>query len=349
MDNNNIDITKGLTGQQVEQSRREHGANVLTPPAKTPWWKLYLEKYQDPMIRILLVAAAISLVLAFVRQDFVETMGIFLAIFFATPVGFYFEHDASKKFEVLNAIGEEQPVKVRRSGKVREIARRDVVVGDIVLLEVGDETPADGRLLESVSMQVDESSLTGEPLTTKSAVDTASGGEAYAPDQMLRSTMVMNGRGTMVVTAVGDATEIGRVARKSSETTDVKTPLSIQLERLGRIISWFGFIFSSVAGVAFFVVEANAAGWSMDAVSWIQLLLRNFMLAVTLIVMAVPEGLPMAITLALALNMRRMLKSNNLVRKLHACETMGAVNIICTDKTGTLTQNRITVGAMDSF
>ena len=341
-------IYYGLISEQVEQSRSAHGQNLLTPPAKTPLWKLYLEKYQDPMIRILLVAAVISLLLAIVQQDFLETLGIFIAIFFATTVGFYFERDASKKFEVLNAIGEEQPVKVRRDGKVCEIARKDVVVGDIVLLEVGDEIPADGVLVESVNMQVDESSLTGEPLATKNVSDTeALNGEAYAANQVLRSSMVMNGRGTMVVTAVGDATEIGKVARKSTENTNVKTPLSIQLERLGKMISVFGITFSSVAGIAFFIVEANAAGWSMDALSWAQLVLRNFMLAVTLIVMAVPEGLPMAITLALALNMRRMLKSSNLVRKLHACETMSAVNIISTAKTGTLTQNRMTVGAMD--
>ncbi len=338
----------GLSQEQVEQSRREHGQNVLTPPAKTPLWKLYIEKYQDPMIRILLAAAVISLILAFVQHDFLETIGIFVAIFFATTVGFYFECDASKKFDILNAIGEEQPVKVRRNGKVREVARKDIVVGDIVLLEVGDEIPADGTLLSSLNMQVDESSLTGEPLTTKNALQTeSSNGEAYAANQVLRSTMVMNGRGEMVVTRVGDATEIGKVARKSTEDTNVKTPLNMQLDRLGKMISIFGFTFSAVAGVAFFIVGASAADWSMTTIEWVQLALHNFMLAVTLIVMAVPEGLPMAITLALALNMRRMLKSNNLVRKLHACETMGAVNIICTDKTGTLTQNRMTVGAMD--
>jgi len=343
----------GLSSAEVEKSRLEHGANILTPPAKTPLWKLYLEKYQDPMIRILLVAAVISLLLAFVQHDFLETLGIFIAIFFATTVGFYFECDASKKFDVLNALGEEQPVKVRRNGSVIEIPRKDVVVGDIVLLEVGDEIPADGKLFRCVNMQVDESSLTGEPLTTKAASanilnkeEGAKDGAAYPADVVLRSTMVMNGRGTMEVTAVGDATEIGKVARKSTENTNVKTPLNMQLNRLGRMISWFGFTFSAIAGIAFFIVEANAAGWSMDTISWVQLVLKNFMLAVTLIVMAVPEGLPMAITLALALNMRRMLKSNNLVRKLHACETMGAVNIICTDKTGTLTQNKMTVGEM---
>lgn len=334
----------GLNSQEVEHSRREHGANILTPPAKKTLWKLYLEKFNDPLIRILLVAAAISLMLSFFKNDFLETIGIFLAIFFATAVGFYFERDATKKFAILNAIGEEQPVKVRRNGHVQEIARKDVVVGDLIFLETGDEIPTDGTLVEAVNMQVDESSLTGEPLTTKHAEEpTQSNGEAYAQNQVMRSTMVMNGRGVMIVESVGDDTEIGKVALHSSGETNVKTPLSLQLERLGNMISLFGFILSTVAGISFFIIGASAAHWHMNLLSWIHLILNNFMFAVTLIVMAVPEGLPMAITLSLALNMRRMLKSNNLVRKLHACETMGAVNIICTDKTGTLTQNRMTV------
>lgn len=334
----------GLNSQEVEQSRREHGTNILTPPAKKTLWKLYLEKFNDPLIRILLVAAAISLMLSFFKNDFLETIGIFLAIFFATAVGFYFERDATKKFAILNTIGEEQPVKVRRNGHVQEIARKDVVVGDLIFLETGDEIPTDGTLVEAVNMQVDESSLTGEPLTTKHAEEpTQSNGEAYAQNQVMRSTMVMNGRGVMIVESVGDDTEIGKVALHSSGETNVKTPLSLQLERLGNMISLFGFILSTVAGISFFIIGASAAHWHMNLLSWIHLILNNFMFAVTLIVMAVPEGLPMAITLSLALNMRRMLKSNNLVRKLHACETMGAVNIICTDKTGTLTQNRMTV------
>ena len=334
----------GLNSQEVEHSRREHGANILTPPAKKTLWKLYIEKFNDPLIRILLVAAAISLMLSFFKNDFLETIGIFLAIFFATAVGFYFERDATKKFAILNAIGEEQPVKVRRNGHVQEIARKDVVVGDLIFLETGDEIPTDGTLVEAVNMQVDESSLTGEPLTTKHAEEpTQSNGEAYAQNQVMRSTMVMNGRGVMIVESVGDDTEIGKVALHSSGETNVKTPLSLQLERLGNMISLFGFILSTVAGISFFIIGASAAHWHMNLLSWIHLILNNFMFAVTLIVMAVPEGLPMAITLSLALNMRRMLKSNNLVRKLHACETMGAVNIICTDKTGTLTQNRMTV------
>ena len=319
----------GLNSQEVEQSRREHGTNILTPPAKKTLWKLYLEKFNDPLIRILLVAAAISLMLSFFKNDFLETIGIFLAIFFATAVGFYFERDATKKFAILNAIGEEQPVKVRRNGHVQEIARKDVVVGDLIFLETGDEIPADGTLVEAVNMQVDESSLTGEPLTTKHAEEpTQSNGEAYAQNQVMRSTMVMNGRGVMIVESVGDDTEIGKVALHSSGETNVKTPLSLQLERLGNMISLFGFILSTVAGISFFIIGASAAHWHMSLLSWIHLILNNFMFAVTLIVMAVPEGLPMAITLSLALNMRRMLKSNNLVRKLHACETMGAVNII---------------------
>ena len=323
-------------------------------------WRLYLEKYQDPMIRILLIAAAVSLALAFVKQDFIETLGIFFAIILATTVGFYFERDAARKFDVLTQLGEEQPVKVVRDGKVVEIPRREVVVGDVVIIETGDEVPADGRLFEATDLQVDESSLTGEPITTKSSLTTniedgvdkspqqardKGNEEAYPKDMLLRSSMVMGGTGRYVVTAVGDETEIGHVARQATELTGVKTPLNIQLERLAKFISKVGITLSVSAFFAFLIhdVLTNALWHTTDYLSMTEVVLRYFMMSVTLIVMAVPEGLPMAVTLALALNMRRMLKSNNLVRKLQASETMGAVTVICTDKTGTLTENRMTV------
>ena len=345
---------QGLTRQQVEQSRREHGANVLTPVKRTSLWKLYLEKYEDPIIRILLVAAAISLVLAFVQNDFVETIGIIVAIFFATTVGFYFERDAAKKFNVLTQMNEEQPVKVVREGRVHQIARREVVVGNIIIVEPGDEVPADSRLLEAIDLEVNESSLTGEMITEKSVSDDAEtdaecqhaeeetsdkdenpqAGEkpqgsstesTYPHNMLLRSSMVMGGRGKAVVTAVGNQ----------------------QLDRLAALISKVGMGVSIAAFVLFLGHDLLTDPlWHTDNyLGMAEVVLRYFMMAVTLIVMAVPEGLPMAVTLSLALNMRRMLKSNNLVRKLHACETMGAVTVICTDKTGTLTENRMTVAA----
>lgn len=354
------DRRQGLTITEVEQSRLDHGENVLTPPQRQSMWRLYLEKYQDPMIRILLIAAAVSLALAFVKQDFIETLGIFFAIILATTVGFYFERDAARKFDVLTQLGEEQPVKVVRDGKVVEIPRREVVVGDVVIIETGDEVPADGRLFEATDLQVDESSLTGEPITTKSSLTTnmedgvdkspqhakdKGNEEAYPKDMLLRSSMVMGGTGRYVVTAVGDETEIGHVARQATELTGVKTPLNIQLERLAKFISKVGITLSVSAFFAFLIhdVLTNALWHTTDYLSMTEVVLRYFMMSVTLIVMAVPEGLPMAVTLALALNMRRMLKSNNLVRKLQASETMGAVTVICTDKTGTLTENRMTV------
>lgn len=311
-------------------------------------WRLYIEKYNDPIIKILLVAAAVSLALAFVEGEFAEAIGIFLAIFLATTVGFYFERDAARRFSVLTSMDEEQAVKVVREGRVTEIPRRDVVVGDIVVLETGDEIPADGQLVEAVGMETDESALTGEPMARKRVIadgDVSDAKATYPEDMMLRSTMVMGGTGRMRVTAVGDATEIGRVASKSTEMTGVKTPLSRQLDRLAAMISKVG---TGVAVTAFVVFLGHdiltQPLWQTDNyVEMASTVLRYFMMAVTLIVMAVPEGLPMAVTLALALNMRRMLKTNNLVRKLHACETMGAVTVICTDKTGTLTQNRMTV------
>lgn len=337
---------QGLGDAQVEASRSQHGENVLTPPRRTSYWKLYLDKYRDPIIQILLVAALVSLLLAFIERDFMETLGIILAVVIATTVGFYFECDAARRFNVLTAMNEDQRVKVRRNGRVTEVKRREVVVGDIILVEVGDEIPADAQLVEAVNLQVDESSLTGEPLTTKSIDATKEGNEPYPPNVILRSTMVMNGRGTAVVTAVGDATEIGKVAQKSTESTSVKTPLNIQLDKLAKLISKIGTIVSVAAFVIFLVhdILTNSIWYGNDYFGMMHIVLNYFMMAVTLIVMAVPEGLPMAVTLALALNMRRMLKSNVLVRKLHASETMGAVTVICTDKTGTLTQNKMRVG-----
>ena len=346
-----MDIDKnkriGLTDEQVKQSREQHGKNVLTPPQCTSLWKLYLDKYRDPIIQILLVAAFVSLILAFIEKNFMETIGIFVAVFLATTVGFYFERDAAKKFNLLTALSEEQPVKVRRNGKVMEIPRHDVVVGDVVLVEVGDEVPADGELIVCNDLQMNESTLTGEPVTEKSLEGGGDG--AYPRNVILRSTMVMNGRGEFVVTAVGDATEIGKVAKKSTEQTSVETPLHMQLDKLAKMISKVGSVVSVAAFFIFLIhdILTNPAWGGKDYFYMAEIVLKYFMMAVTLIVMAVPEGLPMAITLSLALNMRRMLKSNNLVRKLHACETMGAVTVICTDKTGTLTQNKMQVSALE--
>ena len=346
-----MDIDKnkriGLTDEQVKQSREQHGKNVLTPPQRTSLWKLYLDKYRDPIIQILLVAAFVSLILAFIEKNFMETIGIFVAVFLATTVGFYFERDAAKKFNLLTALSEEQPVKVRRNGKVMEIPRHDVVVGDVVLVEVGDEVPADGELIVCNDLQINESALTGEPVAEKSLEGGGDG--AYPRNVILRSTMVMNGRGEFVVTSVGDATEIGKVAKKSTEQTSVETPLHMQLDKLAKRISKVGSVVSVTAFFIFLIhdILTNPAWGGKDYFYMAEIVLKYFMMAVTLIVMAVPEGLPMAITLSLALNMRRMLKSNNLVRKLHACETMGAVTVICTDKTGTLTQNKMQVSALE--
>lgn len=349
IDNNIENESQGLTASQVEDSRNSYGMNILTPPHKTSMWRLYLEKYKDPIIQILLVAAVISLIMACVENDYVETVGIFLAIFFATTVGFYFERDAAKKFNLLTKMDDVQNVKVKRDGHVMEIPRKDVVVGDLILVEVGDEVPADARLISSNNLQINESGLTGEPLSDKKANNHDDSNSAYPVDVILRSTMVMNGHGEAIVTAVGDQTEIGRVAKDSTEETDVVTPLNKQLNKLAALISKVGTVIA-IAVFAIFLTHdilTQSVWHSADYFKMTEVVLKYFMMAVTLIVMAVPEGLPMAVTLSLALNMRRMLKSNNLVRRLHACETMGAVTVICTDKTGTLTQNRMTVVSPD--
>ena len=341
----------GLTNEEVLQSRSKHGDNVLTPPKRPSLWKLYLEKFEDPVVRVLLVAACFSLLISIFENEYAETIGIILAILLATGIGFYFEYDANKKFDLLNSVNEETPVKVLRNGQVQVIPRKDVVVGDVVLLETGDEIPADGDLIEAVSLQVNESNLTGEPVISKTTDKAHFHPDAtYPSNRLMRGTTVVDGRAKMCVDCVGDATEIGKVARQSTEQTSEPTPLNIQLDKLANLISKVGF---SVAGLAFaiFFIKDVLLHYPFSTFTtfadWLPALkatLQYFMMAVTLIVVAVPEGLPMSVTLSLALNMRRMLVTNNLVRKMHACETMGAITVICTDKTGTLTQNQMQVG-----
>ncbi len=340
----------GLTDSEVLKSREEHGVNLLTPPKRPSLWKLYLEKFEDPVVRILLIAALFSLIISIVHNEYAETIGIIAAILLATGIGFYFEYDAGKKFDLLNAVNEETLVKVIRNGRIQEIPRKDVVVGDIVVLETGEEVPADGELIEAISLQLNESNLTGEPVITKTTVEADFDEEAtYPSNYVMRGTTVVDGHGTMQVIAVGDATEIGKVARQSTEQSGEPTPLNIQLTKLANLIGKIGFTIATATFLIFvirdlylYIAAQPSIGWdnSMDIV---QIILKYFMMAVTLIVVAVPEGLPMSVTLSLALNMRRMLATNNLVRKMHACETMGAITVICTDKTGTLTQNLMQV------
>ena len=341
---------KGLTDQEVLQNRQKYGMNLLTPPKRPSIWKLYLEKFQDPVIKVLLVAAAFSLLISIIESEYAETIGIFFAIFLATGIGFYFEYDANKKFDLLNAVGEETPVMVIRNGKVYEIPKKDIVVGDVVILNTGDEIPADGVLLEAVSLQVNESSLTGELMVNKTTDEAHFDEEAtYPSNSVMRGTTVTDGHGVMCVERVGDATEIGKVARQATEQSQEQTPLNLQLTKLANLIGKVGFTIATLTFVIFTAKDLYAY-LSVTAVTdwhqWLEIariVLKYFMMAVTLIVVAVPEGLPMSVTLSLALNMRRMLKTNNLVRKMHACETMGAITVICTDKTGTLTQNLMQV------
>lgn len=415
----------GLTQSQVKESRQKYGANILTPPQKTPLWKLFLEKFKDPIIRVLLIAAFLSLCISIIHNEYAETIGIFCAIFLATGVSFWFEMDANKKFDVLNQVNDEDQVMVVRDGNVCQVAKKDVVVGDVVMLEIGNEVPADGELLEAVSLQLDESCLTGELSIDKTTnPEHFEEGVTYPSNWVLRGTKVINGHGAYTVTKVGDATEFGKVAEKSTEVVEGETPLNRQLDTLAKFIGVIGLTLAVLTFSVLFIkniflnkeitislgqlgllgaviigaVIALAKVWipivydafllmgkekplpksienggwlrwigigllafllltgvgyllgvnPLDANSWVDSniageILQYFMIAVTLVVVAVPEGLPMSVTLSLALSMRRMLKMNNLVRKMHACETMGAATVICTDKTGTLTQNQMTV------
>ena len=347
----------GLTQAQVEASREKHGANVLTPPEKDPLWKQFLEKFTDPLIIVLLIAGALSIGISIYEycwlgngsEVFFEPVGIFVAILLATGLAFIFELKADKEFTILNKVNDDEPVEVIRDGNVTQIPRRDVVVGDIVVVNTGEEIAADGELLESVQLRVDESTLTGEPICSKSTIESEfDKNSTYPTNHVMKGTKVMEGHGLFRVLAVGDKTEQGKVFEAAQIDDSVKTPLNEQLDGLSKLITRlsYGFAALIVVGriVMFFITNGTQFFGSFEqAAPFIAYVLQTFMIAVTLIVVAVPEGLPMAVTLSLAYSMRRMLKTNNLVRKMHACETMGATTVICTDKTGTLTQNQMRV------
>lgn len=341
----------GLTDTQVFESRKRYGNNELTPPKKESPWGLLIEKFKEPLIVILLVAMTLSLVVSFYQyfegteglNIFLEPVGIFFAVMLAIGVGFLFEQSANKKFDILNQEGESQPVKVIRNGNYSSISKCDIVVGDIVLLDIGDEVPADGILLEAVSLHINESVLTGEPVIRKTVNSQDFIHDAtYPSDRVLRGTTVVDGHGIMKVTMVGDRTEYGKVYEGSQIDNKVKTPLNIQLERLSSIITWISYFIAGLIIVGRLILFfTGGVDYSITEIG--RYVLNTLMLSITVIVVAVPEGLPMSVSLSLALSMRRMLTTNNLVRKMHACETMGAATVICTDKTGTLTQNQMRV------
>ena len=344
-------LLTGLSLQEVEKSRAEHGENVLTPPAKTPLWKQFLEKFEDPIIRILLVALAASIGIAIFEfchegkgaDVFFEPIGIFVAILLATGIGFWFEVKANRAFDVLNQVNDEDLVQVVREGKVTEIAKREVVVGDIVMLNTGNEIPADGELIEAVALQVNESTLTGEPIIKKSTNPEDFDKEAtYPTNHVLRGTTVVEGHGVFRVLHVGDKTENGKVFTAAQIDNSVKTPLNHQLDGLGKVITKVSYVLAAIILIGRVATYLQGVE-EIVFMDFLAHLLQTFMIAVTLIVVTVPEGLPMSVTLSLALSMRRMLQTNNLVRKMHACETMGATTVICTDKTGTLTQNQMRI------
>ena len=343
----------GLSAQEVEASRKEHGENVLTPPAKKPIWLQFLDKFKDPLIIILILAGVLSIGISFYEYlglghgaaVFFEPGGIFVAILLATGLSFYFEYQADKEFAILNQVNDDEPVEVIRQSNITEVPRRNIVVGDIVVLNTGEEVPADGELLESIQLSVDESSLTGEPMCPKTTDESLFDKDAtFASNHVMKGTKVMEGHGIMRVTAVGDATEQGKVFEAVQIDNSVRTPLDEQLDRLGKWVAKMSYVVGVgiiVGRILIYFFSPSYQGF--DLMPFIAYVLQTLMIAVTLVVVSVPEGLPMAVTLSLAYSMRRMLKTNNLVRKMHACETMGATTVICTDKTGTLTQNQMRV------
>lgn len=347
---------EGLSDKEVTESRLRNGINILTPPPGVPLWKKFLSKFSDPLILILLIAGILSLGISFYdyfglghgADSFIEPVGIFIAIFLATGLAFYFEYKADKEFDLLNQVNDDEPVQVIRGGNMTEIPKKDVVVGDIVKLNTGNDIPADGILLDASSLSVDESTLTGEPSCRKTTDPTHFDNEATFPsDHVLRGTRVIEGHGIMKVLAVGDSTENGKVFTAAQIDNSVKTPLNEQLDGLGKLISKISYILATVIILGRIIVYFT--NYDFEWMPFISYMLQSIMVAVTLVVVSVPEGLPMAVTLSLAYSMRRMLKSNNLVRKMHACETMGATTVICTDKTGTLTENQMRVYKTDFF
>ena len=353
----------GLTDAQVLESRKKHGANILTPPKKAPLWRQFLEKFADPLIIILLISGGLSIGISCYEyfrlgegaEVFFEPVGIFVAILLATGLAFYFELQADKEFTILNQVHDDELVTLIRNGNVTQVPRREVVVGDIVRLETGEEVPADCQLLEATMLQMDESTLTGEPFCSKSVhPEDFDKSATYPTDQVMKGTKVMEGHGICEVLAVGDKTEQGKVFEAVQIADDVKTPLSEQLDGLSNWITWVSYGIAALIVIGRVIVYLVANGTDLfgsleQATPFFAYILQTLMIAVTLIVVAVPEGLPMAVTLSLAYSMRRMLRTNNLVRKMHACETMGATTVICTDKTGTLTQNQMSVDEMKLY
>ncbi len=339
------DFSSGLTNNEVLESRAKHGSNDLTPPARESWVKLLLSKFDDPIIKLLLFATLLSFITGYFHGSIVESLGIILAIFLATFIAFINEYKAGKEFDILNQINDKTLVKVYRERAVTQVPKSDIVVGDVIILAQGDEIPADGKVLDSMELRVNESSLNGESVPARKTHEyVKSFNGTYSPNFVCRGTTVAEGEGVMEVTAVGDNTEIGNTARQASELTGAETPLNRQLNKLSKLIGKIGFTIAGLTFSALVIRDIILGVITFEAtLDNLTILLSFFMIAVTLIVVAVPEGLAMSVTLSLAYSMRRMTAGNTLVRKMHACETMGATSVICTDKTGTLTQNQMTV------
>jgi len=329
------DPKQGLSSAQIQEMQNRFGKNELTPPPRLPLWKLYLKNFEDPIIRILLVAVIISaLVAALEGSGLLDTIGIALAVILATTIAFLTEYKSNREFDALNAMCDDTGIKVIRDGQARTIRMRDVVVGDIILLEAGDAVPADGILVHEAHFEADESAFTGENEPVRK----------NSEDTLLKGTWVTAGRGTMIATAVGDATRMGEIAASITRGERPETPLQVKLRVLAGQISRFGYAMAGLIVISL-LAKGIVTGLPTDPLELVRFLLDIAIFAVIIIVVSVPEGLPVSVTVSLALTMRKMTRAYSLVRRMIACETIGSVTTICTDKTGTLTRNLMEVVA----
>ncbi|WP_099203841.1 calcium-translocating P-type ATPase, PMCA-type [Scatolibacter rhodanostii] len=343
------DEVAGLSSAQIESNRSKYGNNMLTREKPESLFKRIIAAASEPMILMLIMAGVIALVVNIIRAstgseaDFLECVGIFAAISLSVLITVVMEGKSAKAFEALSKISDDTVIKVLRNGDTQMLSQRELVVGDIILLSAGDKVPADGRLLQSSGLTADESALTGESVPAKKeaeySIDDAKTPLAERANMLYSGNFITSGNCKMMVTAVGDNTEFGKIAKELTSTERSSTPLQEKLARLGKTITILGVIAAAVVFISELISFAMSGGLHLEEV------LEAFVTSIVLIVAAVPEGLPTIVAVSLSINIIKLSQQNALVKKMIASETVGCINVICSDKTGTLTENKMTVSA----